>query len=179
MEITSHWSGGLSRDAYDAGDERTVHFRPPRRRYTPPSALMTLSRFAPMIDLSFLLLIFFMTTTRFSKPEGLLTSEMPKYAGGSGRGPAVPLPESPIILRLTPMGPGPDDYAIRIDGFAQAPARIDGVTEFLRGVQQRPGFDRKTPVLIIAHDEIRWDYVVKCWNAVLVAGCENVAFATP
>ena len=117
--------------------------------------------------------------TRFAKPEGLLTSEMPKYAGGSGSGPAVPLPESPIILRLTPAGPGPDDYAIRIDGFGQAPARIDGLSEFLRGVQQRPGFDRKTPVIIMAHDEIRWDQVVKCWNAVLVAGCENVAFATP
>lgn len=179
MEITSPWSGGVSRDFYDAGDERTVHFRPPRRRYTPPSALMTLSRFAPMIDMSFLLLIFFMTTTRFAKPEGLLTSEMPKYAGGSGSGPAVPLPESPIILRLTPMGPGPDDYAIRIDGFGQAPARIDGLSEFLRGVQQQPGFDHKTPVIIMAHDEIRWDQVVKCWNAVLVSGCENVAFATP
>ena len=59
MEITSHWLGGTSREDYDAGDERTVHFRPPRRRYTPPSALMTLSRFAAMIDLSFLLLIFF------------------------------------------------------------------------------------------------------------------------
>jgi biopolymer transport protein ExbD len=176
MEITSGWSGHVSRET---GDEATVHFRPPRRRYTPPSALMTLSRFAPMIDMSFLLLIFFMTTTRFAKPEGLLTSEMPKYAGGSGSGPAVPLPESPIIIRLTPMGPGPEDYAIRIDGFGQAPTRIDGLSEFLRGVQQRPGFDRKTPVIIMAHDEIRWDQVVKCWNAVLVAGCENVAFATP
>ena len=176
MEITSQWSGRVS---HDAGDEATVHFRPPRRRYTPPSALMTLSRFAPMIDMSFLLLIFFMTTTRFAKPEGLLTSEMPKYAGGSGSGPAVPLPESPIILRLTPMGPGTNDYAICIDGFGQAPTRIDGLSDFVRGVQQRPGFDRRTPVIIMAHDEIRWDQVVKCWNAVLLAGCENVAFATP
>ncbi len=178
MEIASQTPFAGSRGAYE-GEEGTVHFRPPRRRYEQPSALMTLSRFAPMIDLSFLLLIFFMTTTRFAKPEGLLTSEMPKYAGGSGSGPAVPLPESPIILRLTPVATGADDYTIRVDGFAQAPARIEGLAEFLRGVQQRPGFDRKTPVIIMAHDEIRWDHVVKCWNAVLVAGSENVAFATP
>lgn len=176
MEIGDQWKERLHGEG---GDEATVHFRPPRRRYTSPSALMTLSRFAPMIDMSFLLLIFFMTTTRFARPEGLLTSELPKYAGGSGSGPVVPLPESPIILRLTSMGPGPEDYAIRIDGFGQTPARIDGLTEFLRDVLRQPGFDRQTPVIITAQDEIRWDQVVKCWNAVLVAGCENVAFATP
>ena len=79
--------------------EGTVHFRPQRRRYTQPSVLMTLSRFAPMIDMSFLLLVFFITTTRFAAPEGLLSSQMPAYGAG-GSGPVIALPLTPLVMRI-------------------------------------------------------------------------------
>jgi len=162
------------------GDEATVHFRPPRRRYTPQSVLLTLSRFAPMIDMSFLLLIFFMTTTRFAQPEGLLSSQMPRYGGAGGTGPAVALPVTPLYVRLSVSGPGRDDCAIRIDSFPnETPADFNQLAATLRGIHQKPGFDAETPIIIAAETDVRWDHVVNCWNAALRAECKNVAFAEP
>ena len=162
-----------------ADGEVVARFRPPLRHYTPPSVLMTLSRLAPMIDLSFLLLIFFMTTTRFAPSEGLLTSGMPKYGGGVAGGPTAPLPLSPIIVRLSVSGPDDADYVIRVDRFENPPTRLAGLPEFLRGIQQQPGFDADTPVVIVADDDVRWDHVVNCWNAAIRAGYEKIAFAEP
>ena len=81
---------------------------------------MTLSRFAPMIDMSFLLLVFFITTTRFAAPEGILSSQMPAYGAG-GTGPQVALPLTPLVLRIHP-GADPGDFSISIDRFESAPS---------------------------------------------------------
>lgn len=130
---------------------------------------------APMIDVSFLLLIFFLVTTTFERAEGILSAKLPRATGA----PTVALPISPIVVRLVQTGPGDDDYKIRIDHFQAAPATTAELAAHLRQIQQQPGFDRKTPVLIVAENAVRWDHVVGCWNAALRAGCERVAFAEP
>jgi len=159
--------------------DEAVHFRPHRRRYEPASALMTLSRFAPMIDMSFLLLIFFMTTTRFAQPEGLFSSDMPTYGAGMGSGPFVPLPETPVVIRLRQATSESEGVQITVDRFPGAPSTLAELPEFLREVQQQPGFDEQTPVFIVADNRVVWDHVVGCWNAALRAGCKNIAFAEP
>jgi len=160
-------------------DDPAIHFRPHRRRYEQTGTLMTLSRFAPMIDMSFLLLIFFMTTTRFAQPEGQLNSDMPRYGAGAGSGPFVPLPETPIVVRLRP-GDGPEEgVQVTVDRFPGAPAAIAELPDFLRQVHKQPGFDAQTPVIIVAENQVLWDHVVGCWNAALRAGCKNIAFAEP
>jgi biopolymer transport protein ExbD len=150
---------------------------PPRKRRRrsgsePQSIGLTL---APMIDMSFTFLIFFVVTTRFMLPEGVMTSAMPRQGGAS----AVALPFSPIVVRIGQTGPGDEDYTIRVDRFANAPARFADLPEFLRGIQTEPGFDKDTPVVIVADDDVRWDHVVSCWNAALLAECKNIAFAAP
>ncbi len=146
----------------------------PRRRYSPRGARIAVS-FAPMIDVTFLLLIFFLVTTTFERAEGLLTGQMPKDT----RTLAVPLPLSPIVVRVTQTGPGHDDYSLRIDRFDVAPADIGELAGVLIRIHQQPGFDEKTPVVIVAENDVRWDHVVGCWNAALRAGCERVAFGEP
>jgi biopolymer transport protein ExbD len=151
---------------------------PPRRRRRrsgsePQSIGLTL---APMIDMSFTFLIFFVVTTRFMLPEGILSSTMPRQGSAAA---AVALPFSPIVVRIGWAGPGDDDYKIRVDRFANAPARFADLPEFLRGIQSEPGFDKDTPLVIVADDDVRWDHVVGCWNAALLAGCKNIAFAAP
>jgi biopolymer transport protein ExbD len=128
-----------------------------------------------MIDVTFLLLIFFLVTTRFERPEGLLTSEMPTDSGA----PAVGLPLSPIVVRLSVTGPGFDDVDISIDKFTGAPESADELVFYLREIHGQPGFDKDTPVVIVAEDEVRWDHVVACWNAALRAGCTKIAFGEP
>lgn len=128
---------------------------------------------APMIDMTFLLFSFVIVTSTFERPEGILAAEMPQ------QGSAVALPFSPIVIRLVGTGPSFDDFAIQVDRFQPAPRTIAELPDFLRRIQQQPGFDVETPVVIVSEAEVRWDHVVGCWNAALRAGCKNIAFAEP
>ena len=145
------------------------------RRSTGARGVPIAVNLAPMIDVSFLLLIFFLVTTTFERAEGILSSKLPRDTGV----PAVALPISPIIVRLTQTGVADDDYKIAIDHFDAEPAGPGELVGYLRQIQQRPGFDKDTPVLIVADDAVRWDHIVGCWNAALRAGCKRVAFSEP
>ena len=147
----------------------------PRRRRRPHRPTSIGINLAPMIDVTFLLLIFFLVTTTFERAEGILTSDLPDVSGTQ----AVPLPISPIVVRLTQLGPGHDDYTITIDGFESAPNTMNNLSHFLREIQQQPGFDAQTPVVIVAQNDVRWDHIVACWNAALRANCEHIAFGQP
>lgn len=127
---------------------------------------------APMIDVTFLLLIFFSVTTTFKRAEGYLGAKMPTDAGR----PLVALPVSPIVIRVQQYGVGPNEYRLRIDQFVDAPATFTDLTRMLKDIQGNPGFDESTPVVIAAEPEVAWDHVVNCWNAALRAGCKNIAF---
>lgn len=156
----------------------TVHFRPQRRRYAQQSVLMTLSRFAPMIDMSFLLLVFFITTTRFAAPEGVLSSRMPEYGAG-GTGPVVALPLTPLVMRVSAIDPAGTSVRISVDRFESAPESMNELPAFLAAVLTEPGFDSDTPMVIVADGSVRWDHVVHAWNAALRAGWKNIAFSAP
>ena len=130
---------------------------------------------APMIDVSFLLLIFFLVTTTFERAEGILSSKLPRDAGV----PAVALPISPIVVRITQVGVADEDYRIRIDHFNAQPATASDLAGHLRQIQQQPGFDEQTPVLIVPESAVRWDHVMGCWNAAIRAGCKRIAFSEP
>ena len=160
------------------GRRRAASTRGRRRRWIRRGrdghAAITVS-LAPMIDMAFLFLIFFLVTTTFERAEGILSSKLPEDAGR----PAVALPISPIVIRLAPTGPGNADCTIRVDRFENVPQRVEALTDFLRRIHELPGFDRDTPVVIVPLDEVRWDHVVGCWNAALRAKCTRVAFAEP
>lgn len=171
-------SGGTPVRHSEQHSDDTVHFRPQRKRYTQPSVLMTLSRFAPMIDMSFLLLVFFMTTTRFAAPEGMLSSQMPAYGAG-GSGSAVALPLTPLVMRIEAAGADASGMSISIDRFETAPRDLNSLPEYLTAILSEPGFDADTPMIIVADDAVHWDHVVNAWNAALRAGWKNIAFAAP
>ena len=130
---------------------------------------------APMIDVTFLLLIFFLVTTTFERAEGILASDLPR--GDVAH--AVALPVSPIVIRLAQTGVGHDDCTISIDRVQNVPQRFDELSGFLHGIHEQPGFDKQTPVVIVSEHNVHWDHVVGCWNAALRAGCERVAFGEP
>ena len=151
-----------------------VHIR--RRRYRNTSGGIDFSiHLAPMIDVTFLLLIFFLVTTTFDRAEGILASDLPK----THNRPAISLPISPIVVRIKQTGIGEDDYSIKIDRFDDVPQSFSLLSGFLVQIQHRPGFDRDIPVVIVAGDDVRWDHVVSCWNAAIRAECTRIAFAEP
>ncbi len=143
-----------------------------RRRFHGISPSFSVS-IAPMIDVTFLLLIFFLVTTTFERAEGILVSKLPRETGVR---PAVALPISPIVVRVLQVGPGENDYAIRIDNFRNVPGSFGELAEYFRQIHGQPGFDTETPVIIVAGDDVRWDHVVGAWNAAVKAGCTTIAF---
>jgi len=150
------------------GSTRRKHGRKKRRlRHTP----LTLN-LAPMIDVTFLLLIFFSVTTTFKRAEGYLSARLPRDAGA----PSVALPVSPIVVRVQQVGMGPGDYRIKLDQFLNTPATFGELTRLLIDIKGNPGFDNNTPVVIAAEADVAWDHVVNCYNAALRAGYTNIAF---
>ncbi|MHC5111173.1 MAG: ExbD/TolR family protein [Planctomycetota bacterium] len=130
---------------------------------------------APMIDVTFLLLIFFLVSTTFERAEGVFTSPMPNQ----GAGPQVNLPLEPIVIRLSaPQGDAPG-VVIKVDHVGQQPADPGELVSVIKGMHAQPGFDTDTPVAIVSDYDVVWDHVVDVWNAALRAGCTKVAFAEP
>lgn len=149
-----------------------VHFRPRRKRVARELTSLTLN-LAPMVDVVFLLLIFFISTTTFRRAEGLLAAQLPRQGSQADQ---VSLPIAPIFVRLVETGPGPTDYSITIENFIDQPTSFNELADFLRTVQENPGFDELTPVVIKAAVEVKWDHVVGCWNAAVRAGSRHVSF---
>ena len=86
--------GGVVRRPPDGGP--AVRLRTLRRgrggRETPIAVNL-----APMIDVTFLLLIFFLVTTTFERAEGILTSDLPRSRGI----PTVALPVRSLVSVTT------------------------------------------------------------------------------
>lgn len=146
-----------------------------RRRRTGARGARIAVNFAPMIDVTFLLLIFFLVTTTFERAEGILASEFPRDAGA----PSVALPLSPIVIRLHQTGSAHEDVEITIDRFESTAADFEELAALIGRIHEEPGFDKDTPVVIVTDDDVRWDHVVACWNAALRAQCTRIAFAEP
>lgn len=161
--------------ASEPGWDETMRARARRRGRRGHRGVTIGFHLAPMIDMTFIFLIFYLVTTTFDRPEGTLASKLPHTSGAVG----VALPISPIVVRLSRTGPGADEYAIRIDHFDNVPGSAVELTETLRRIQGEPGFDAETPVVIVAQDDVPWDHVVGCWNAAVAAGYKQIAFAEP
>jgi biopolymer transport protein ExbD len=154
-------------------DDRAVR-RPRRRKASVRRAggvRMSLN-LAPMIDVTFLLLIFFLLTTTFQRAEGVLGANLPKDRGAA----AVALPISPIIVRVGTTGPSVIDYRIQIDNFASQPTTFSELSDFLVAIRENEGFDEETPVVLVIEPDAPWDLAVDAWNASVRARCANIAF---
>ncbi len=153
-------------------DSPVVHFRPRRKRAPRELTRLTLN-LAPMVDVVFLLLIFFIATTTFKRAEGILPAQFPRQGSAASE---VALPITPIVVRVVQTGPGPTDYSINVENFVDQPTTFIELSAFLKQVRENPGFDDETPVVIRTAPDVAWDHVVGCWNAAVRAACKHVSF---
>jgi biopolymer transport protein ExbD len=132
-----------------------------------------------MIDVIFLLLIYFVVTASFAEDEGVLTARLPQQQGESRQTDTTPPPTQPlrIILRST----GHSDALITVPGapsvlgFSQLQATLDQlVLDPDRG--RRGIFEPDHPVLIQPDGQVRWQHVVDAFNAAVAARFSNVSF---
>ncbi len=116
----------------------------------------------PLIDIVFLLLIFFMVTTSFSRETRLLVS-LPEATG---------VPQSPaeaIEVLVTRDG----DYAI--NGRQLIDQRGDSL---VRGLELESGGDTSRSVVLVADAEVRHQSVVTAMEAIGRSGFKNLSIAT-
>jgi biopolymer transport protein ExbD len=136
---------------------------------------MTLNM-APLIDVVFLLLMYFMVATDFSPTEEVFRLDLPEPQAASVD--PLDVPDDPLLIRIAG-----DGMMARIEVFG--PWRIDPTVEALRiflteSVQPRGVlFLRDHPIVIDPSPEVAWEVVIDTFNAAVAAGCTNVSLETP
>lgn len=136
-------------------------------------------RMTPMIDVIFLLLIFFVLTARFRIPEQFLGSVLPKDEKPEQRAGVI----EPLVLYIS----GTDDGCVVEIGSAarvviRDEARDEGIANFANKLadvliaQKRTAND---PIEIECEDDVEWDYLVKIHNVLYGMGIDDVTFDMP
>lgn len=159
-----------------AADDATVHHQSARQRRDMAPARMQLN-LTSMIDVIFLLLIYFVITASFTQGEGVVTARLP---AGTGTG-ATPEPEK-RPLRITVSDVGAFDYRLTVPSASPANFEELGVVlEQLQFNDRNPNgvYRDDDPVLIAPTGQVRWQHVVNAFNAAIKARYRNVSFAQP
>lgn len=126
-------------------------------------------KMAPMIDVVFLLLIFFMCVSKWKLAEGNLAAELPTE-GAVSEAPPEPVDLEKIIIKLQRSGDG-----VRIRMSDRLCPSFDILTENLKGL--RGVVD--TPVIIDADRDVLFRDAISALNASIKAEFTNVSFAAP
>jgi hypothetical protein len=158
---------------------------PPRaRRRTAPALGLVRLNLAAMIDVVFLLLMYFLMATNFSLGEELFRLQLPQSLGSEAETDPFDLPEQPFLIRVGSTGPGPGDYRIDLEGGFAPPATFDILYQIMNGLQVRDGSTGAllfpdTPIIIQPSKGCRWEHAVNTLNACLRARYTNVQFVEP
>jgi len=127
----------------------------------------------PMIDVTFLLLIYFLLTMTFRQAEGQLPGSLPQ-TGGIVAGQSVQL--QPVIIVVRPVGANRDRCIYELAGSDQVTDTGEALYEWL--VARRELIGAEEPVIVKPTPNVRWQFVVEAYNQTLRAGCSDVGFAS-
>ena len=124
-----------------------------------------------MIDVVFLLLIYFVITANFTIDEGTLLATMP---GNSAQDRPEDQLDPPVNIELTTSGDFVT-YRIRVDG--QEPSNASELAAYMKNRVAIGQMAKDDIVQIKPQGEVRWQHVVNVFNACVSAELENVGFA--
>lgn len=148
-------------------------YRPLRRRR--PSARGMQLRMVPMIDVVFLLLIFFLLSANFRSKEGFLPAELPRQITHSRQ-----MEMEPLLLRVTSRPDGScriqigPQAAILIEPQAET---FDALSRELQTVLSGQGRRLDDPIKILPTEHTKWDHVVKTYDAIWQINAHTIIFA--
>ncbi len=147
---------------------RAPRAKRPRPKIKPQPPLI------PMIDVTFLLLLYFMLTTTFRMQEGQIPGTLPQ-TGGIVAGESVELKPLYILLRPTGVDRLGCIYEIRGRGIGMdSPAQLYSTLEAWREALGTT----EMPVIIQPRSDVRWRYVVEAFNQAVRAKFTNIGFAS-
>lgn len=124
----------------------------------------------PLIDVTFLLLLYFLLTSTFHEPEQQMMAAVPRPGGKPGV-------LMPIHVTLTPTGDANEGVSYQIND-EKPTAELSNVRAAL-AEHARVAADPELPVFIHAGSDVRWEYVIEIFNATSATGFKAVTFAPP
>jgi biopolymer transport protein ExbD len=134
---------------------------------------------APLIDVVFLLLMYFMVATDFSPAEEVIRLELPPASAGV----ADPLDilDEPLRVHLAAAGSSGGLMRLTVDGPWNVTGSADGLRVFLESSITPNGnlFMPDHPIIIVPSGQVEWWHVVDTFNAAVAGGCTNVTLETP
>ncbi|MSR69316.1 MAG: hypothetical protein EXS17_03100 [Phycisphaerales bacterium] len=131
----------------------------------------------PMIDVVFLLLVFFVCTVRFERREEVYQLDLPARAVTAD---PLALQESPLQLRVGVRAGDHCALELSADGIVRTAASFDELAKLLEQLQRHDGeglFERSHPVLVVPAPDCQWQDAVDAFNAAVRAGYANIGFA--
>ena len=136
-------------------------------------------RMAPMIDVIFLLLIFFVLTARFRTPEQFLPFQLAQADSATQARGLV----EPLVVRLNAVpegcrvtaGSASDGIALTLKPEASPEQLVELATQLgaLLKEQKRTLAD---PVSMECGDGVTWDHLVKVYNLLYAMGIHDITF---
>lgn len=136
---------------------------PNRKRNTPEL------RMTPMIDVIFLLLIFFVCTANFQKLEGMLPTDM-SFSGSAPVEIALPSPENLDVARIILTYPGMPRWQIE-GNHCSSLREVRSILRQLREVKV------DIPVIIESDANVPMENVIDLYDACRSAGLSQIKFA--
>ncbi len=135
-------------------------------------------RIAPMIDMIFLLLIFFLVAAKWSPQEDFLPLQLPLASAGTVVQPAVK-PE-PLVIQITPTTAGcrvQIGLSRAVDIPSQNPetglASLMEQTKLCLSEQKRYASD---PVEIVCAGKVKWKNLTQVYNVLYGMGLTDITF---
>jgi biopolymer transport protein ExbD len=131
-------------------------------------------RMMPMIDVLFLLLIFFILTAHFRPQEKYLPLRFP-----AGSSPTLGTVE-PLRLTISTTKAG---CAVRVGDFAATALLADKMDESLASIVGRIQIvfksqkrTTKDPMELVCDDKVEWQYVARLYNTLYGMGVSDITF---
>lgn len=160
-------------------DQHDPHAGRARRRKQARPARMQLN-LTSMIDVIFLLLIYFVVTASFTPDEGIITTKLPAQKGMGAQSSLEP-PKRPLDIVVRDIGNY--EYRLIIEQVRdRTPRDFKHLAQILAELlhdDDNPGgiYPDDTPILIKPDRGTAWQHVVNAFNAAITAKYKNVSFA--
>lgn len=134
---------------------------------------------APMIDIVFLLLMYFLLVGEFLPPEGLFELDLPRPLEHEQPASALALPQPPVRIEIRSVGDTPQAYTIAMTG--PLPRELSSYDQLFRALVASKGLllASDQAFIIAPAADTRWEHTLGVFNAILRAGFERIRFAPP
>jgi biopolymer transport protein ExbD len=135
-----------------------------------------------MIDVVFLLLVYFMVATEFKLGEEVYRMDLPERRASSQFRDPFELDEEPLRIAVASTGRARVAYRLRIEGPYEQPATFDDLHEFLRSRRRSPDvprglFEPDHPIVIEPARACRWEHAMEAFSVAARARFTNITFA--